>query len=132
VGLFSDSLHNFSDALTALPIGLAFLIGRRSPTPRYTYGYGRAEDLAGVTVVMAVSAVIAAWEAVHRLIHAQHVGHLAPASGGGKIGRRRARGCKPLRRSTGPSTPARCRPPQGWTTVRWVSFATSRGPPFRW
>ena len=83
MGLLADTIHNFTDALTALPMGLASLIGRRSPTPRYTYGYGRAEDLAGVAVVvvvMAVSAVIAAWEAVHRLIHPQHVGHLALAA----------------------------------------------------
>jgi cation diffusion facilitator family transporter len=88
VGLLADVVHNFADALTALPIGLAFWLARRSPTPRYTYGYGRAEDLAGVTVVivMAVSATVAAWEAVDRLIHPQHVGHLPFVALAGAVG----------------------------------------------
>jgi cation diffusion facilitator family transporter len=88
VGLLADTIHNFTDALTALPIGLAFLVSRRSPTRRYTYGYGRAEDLAGVAVilVMAVSAGVAAWEAVDRLIHPQHVGHLGLVALAGGIG----------------------------------------------
>ncbi|HLN69096.1 MAG TPA: cation transporter [Streptosporangiaceae bacterium] len=41
VGLLADTIHNFADALTAVPIGLAFLMARRPPTRRYTYGYGR-------------------------------------------------------------------------------------------
>src|ERR1700744_499589 len=51
VALLGDTLHNAADALTAVPLGLAFLVGRRPATRRYTYGYGRAEDLAGVGVV---------------------------------------------------------------------------------
>ncbi|MGH2789234.1 MAG: cation transporter, partial [Actinomycetota bacterium] len=56
-----DTLHNFSDALTALPLWLAFSLSRRPRNDRYTYGYGRAEDLAGIFVVLAitVSAAIA-------------------------------------------------------------------------
>src|SRR5579875_2449835 len=46
--LLGDTLHNAADALTAVPLGVAFAIGRRAPTRRYTYGFGRAEDLAGV------------------------------------------------------------------------------------
>jgi Co/Zn/Cd efflux system component len=49
VALLADTIHNFSDALTALPLWLAFALGRRTPTRRYTYGYGRAEDLAGLS-----------------------------------------------------------------------------------
>ena len=48
VALLVDTLHNFADALTALPIAVAFTLGRRAATRRYTYGYGRAEDLAGL------------------------------------------------------------------------------------
>ena len=48
VALLGDTLHNAADALTAVPLGIAFVVGRRPPTRRYTYGYGRAEDLAGV------------------------------------------------------------------------------------
>ena len=51
VALLGDTLHNAADALTAVPLGIAFTLGRRAPTRRYTYGYGRAEDLAGVVIV---------------------------------------------------------------------------------
>ena len=52
VALLGDTLHNVADALTAVPLGVAFLLGRRAATRRYTYGYGRAEDLAGIVVVV--------------------------------------------------------------------------------
>src|SRR5579859_5019499 len=55
VALLGDTLHNFADALTAVPLGIAFLIGRRPPNRRYTYGYGRAEDLAGIAIVLAIA-----------------------------------------------------------------------------
>ena len=51
VALLADTIHNFSDALTAVPLWIAFHLGRRAADRRYTYGYGRAEDLAGVFVV---------------------------------------------------------------------------------
>jgi divalent metal cation (Fe/Co/Zn/Cd) transporter len=64
-------LHNAADALTAVPLAIAFLAGRRTPTRRYTYGYGRAEDLAGIVIVIiiAASSVLAAYEAATRLAH---------------------------------------------------------------
>jgi cation diffusion facilitator family transporter len=73
VALLADTIHNFSDALTAIPLWVAFVLGRRPPTRRYTYGYGRAEDLAGVFIVamIALSAVLAGWESVRRLIDPQ-------------------------------------------------------------
>ncbi len=88
VGLLADTIHNLADALTAVPIGLAFFIGRRRPTRRYTYGFGRAEDLAGLSVVLviALSVVVAAWEATVRLIHPHPVGHLWAVAAGGLIG----------------------------------------------
>ena len=78
VALLGDTLHNVADALTALPLGLAFWIGRRPPTRRYTYGYGRAEDLAGIVIVVliAASSALAAYEAVNRLLNHGHVSHL--------------------------------------------------------
>ena len=71
VALLADTIHNFSDALTAIPLFLAFRLSRRTPTRRSTYGYGRAEDLAGIFVVamISLSAIVAGWEAVARLIH---------------------------------------------------------------
>jgi cation diffusion facilitator family transporter len=78
VGLLGDTLHNVADALTAVPLGIAFVVGRRAANRRYTYGYGRAEDLAGIVIVavIAASAVVAGYEAVQRLMHPQPVRHL--------------------------------------------------------
>ncbi|MGA5704321.1 cation diffusion facilitator family transporter [Peterkaempfera bronchialis] len=79
VALLGDTVHNAADALTALPLGVAFLLGRRAATRRYTYGYGRAEDLAGVVVVLAIAAssAVAGYEAFRRLVEPQDVTHLA-------------------------------------------------------
>jgi cation diffusion facilitator family transporter len=78
VALLGDTLHNAADALTAVPLGVAFVIGRRPPTRRYTYGYGRAEDLAGIVIVVLIlaSSALAAYEAVTRLLHPEHVSGL--------------------------------------------------------
>ena len=85
VALLGDTLHNVADALTAVPLGIAFLIGRRAANRRYTYGYGRAEDIAGIIIVLtiAASAVFAGYEAVRRLVDPQpvhHVGWVAAAA----------------------------------------------------
>jgi cation diffusion facilitator family transporter len=79
VALLGDSIHNFADALTAVPLGIAFLVGRRRPTKRFTYGYGRAEDLAGIFVVtmIALSSAVAGYEAVQRLVHPRAIHHIA-------------------------------------------------------
>ena len=78
VALLGDTLHNVADALTAVPLGLAFWIGRRPPTRRYTYGYGRSEDLAGILIVVLITAssALAAYEAIDHLVHPQHVSYL--------------------------------------------------------
>src|SRR5712692_4155073 len=78
VGLLADTIHNFADASTAIPLWLAFSVGRRIPTQRYTYGYGRAEDLAGVFVVVMIagSAIVAAWQSVERLMNPRPLSHL--------------------------------------------------------
>ncbi len=55
VALLADTVHNFSDALTAVPLWIAFVLGRRAATRRYTYGFGRAEDLAGLFVVAMIA-----------------------------------------------------------------------------
>jgi cation diffusion facilitator family transporter len=75
VALLGDTLHNGADALTAVPLGVAFIAGRRPATRRYTYGYGRAEDLAGVVIVALIlaSCALTAYEAVRRLAHPQPV-----------------------------------------------------------
>ncbi|WP_432826348.1 cation diffusion facilitator family transporter [Dactylosporangium sp. CA-092794] len=88
VALLGDTLHNFADALTALPLGVAFVLGRRAATRRYTYGFGRAEDLAGIVIVatIAASAVLAAYAAVDRLIHPARVSHLGWVAAAALIG----------------------------------------------
>jgi cation diffusion facilitator family transporter len=88
VALLGDTLHNAADALTAVPLGIAFLVGRRPPTRRYTYGYGRAEDLAGVVIVgfIAASSALAAYEAITRLAHPRPVTNLIAVAVAALIG----------------------------------------------
>ncbi|GAA4552106.1 MULTISPECIES: cation diffusion facilitator family transporter [Streptomyces] len=78
VALLGDTVHNTADALTAVPLGIAFVLGRRAATRRFTYGYGRAEDLAGLVIVLtiAASAAFAGWTAVDRLLDPRPVQHI--------------------------------------------------------
>jgi cation diffusion facilitator family transporter len=88
VALFADTVHNLSDALTAVPLWIAFVVGRRAANRRYTYGYGRAEDLAGLFIVamIALSAVVAGVHAVRRLLDPALVEHLGWVAVAGVIG----------------------------------------------
>lgn len=88
IALAADTIHNFSDALTAVPLWIAFSLGRRAATRRYTYGYGRAEDIAGLFVIgmIALSAIIAGYEAILRLIHPVAVEHVAWVAVAGIVG----------------------------------------------
>ncbi|HUY76038.1 MAG TPA: cation diffusion facilitator family transporter [Ktedonobacterales bacterium] len=91
VGLLADTIHNASDALTAIPLWIAFVLGRRAATRRYTYGYGRAEDVAGVIIVLMIfgSSIVAAYESVIKLAHPQplrNVGWVALAAVVGFLG----------------------------------------------
>ncbi|MER5754013.1 cation diffusion facilitator family transporter [Streptomyces sp. NPDC002088] len=78
VALLGDTVHNAADALTAIPLGIAFVLGRRAATRRFTYGYGRAEDLAGLAIVLtiAASAAFAGWTAIERLVSPRPVEHV--------------------------------------------------------
>lgn len=88
VALLADTIHNFTDALTAIPLLIAFRLARRPPSRRYPYGYHRAEDIAGLVIVLLilVSAVLAAWEAVGRLRDPQPVTDLGWVLAAGIIG----------------------------------------------
>ncbi|HVT70112.1 MAG TPA: cation diffusion facilitator family transporter [Trebonia sp.] len=88
VALLGDTLHNAADALTALPLGVAFLAGRRPANRRYTYGYGRAEDLAGVLIVVVIlaSSALAGYEAVSRLAHPHRVFDLTAVAAAALVG----------------------------------------------
>ena len=88
VALLGDTLHNVADALTALPLLVAFRLAGRPPNKRFTYGYGRAEDIGGlfVVVMIALSSVAAAYEAIDRLIHPRAVYHLWAVAGAAFVG----------------------------------------------
>lgn len=88
VALLADTIHNFSDATTAIPLWIAFVLGRRAATRTYTYGFGRAEDVAGLFVIamIALSAVVAAWQAIDRLIHPAPMTRLGWVAAAGVIG----------------------------------------------
>ena len=88
VALLADTIHNFTDALTAVPLLIAFRLARRPPTRRYPNGYHRAEDLAGIAIVtmIAASAVLAALEALRRLVHPQPIEHAGWVLAAGVVG----------------------------------------------
>jgi cation diffusion facilitator family transporter len=77
VALLADLIHNFGDALTAIPLGIAFLL--RS---------ARGEKLAGLAVVLAifVSACVALYETIRRFVHPHHLTHLWILAGAGVVG----------------------------------------------
>ncbi|TSD93775.1 cation transporter [Skermania sp. ID1734] len=88
VALAADTIHNFSDALTAIPLWIAFALGRRPASRRYTYGYGRAEDLAGLFVLamITMSSIIAGYESLRRLIHPVAIDDLGWVAAAGFVG----------------------------------------------
>lgn len=88
VALLADTIHNVGDAATAIPLWVAFLLARRKPTATFTYGFGRAEDLAGVAIVLIIlsSAIVAGYQAMDRLIHPQTVPHLGWLAAAGIVG----------------------------------------------
>jgi cation diffusion facilitator family transporter len=88
VGLLADTIHNFGDAATAIPLGIAFLFARKRPTKRFTFGYGRVEDLAGVIIVLIIlfSAIVAGYESIDRFFHPQEISHLGAVAVASIIG----------------------------------------------
>jgi cation diffusion facilitator family transporter len=88
VALLSDTIHNIGDALTAVPLWLAFALSRLGASRRFTFGYGRVEDLAGMIVVLIIlfSAVVAGHQAIDRLIQPQPVGLLWAVAVAGAVG----------------------------------------------
>lgn len=88
VALAADTIHNFADALTAVPLWIAFALGAKPATRRYTYGFGRVEDLAGsfVVAMITMSAIIAGYEAIACLIHPQQIEHVGWVALAGLVG----------------------------------------------
>jgi cation diffusion facilitator family transporter len=88
VALLGDAVHNVADALTAFPLALAFWLGRKAATRRYTYGFGRAEDLAGIFIVavVAASTAYAAVVSIERLIHPTAIHRVGLVAAAGLVG----------------------------------------------
>ena len=88
VALLADMIHNVGDSVTAIPLWIAFRLARRKPSARFTYGYGRVEDMAGMAIVfiILISAIIAAYEAINRLIHPQAITALGWVAMAGIVG----------------------------------------------
>ena len=88
VALLADTIHNFSDALTAVPLWIAFVLVRRPPTKRFTYGLGRVEDVAGLFIVLmiAVSALVAGYESIHRLFDPREISNVWVVLAAGIVG----------------------------------------------
>lgn len=78
VALLADTIHNFGDAATAIPLWIAFIFARKKPTNKFSYGYGRVEDLAGIVVVLTIliSGCVVGYESFQRLFSPYHVDYL--------------------------------------------------------
>jgi cation diffusion facilitator family transporter len=88
VALLADTIHNFGDAATAIPLWVAFAMARRKPTARFTYGFGRVEDVAGIAILVAMlaSAGVAAYESISRLLQPQEIHYLGAVAAASLIG----------------------------------------------
>ncbi|WP_214473721.1 cation diffusion facilitator family transporter [Mesorhizobium sp. dw_380] len=88
VALLADTIHNVGDAVTAIPLWIAFMLARRKPSKTFTYGLGRVEDLAGIVIVLIIlfSAIVAGYEAIDRLIHPQAISFLDWVAVAGFVG----------------------------------------------
>lgn len=78
VALLADTIHNLGDAGTAIPLWIAFTLAKRPPSRRFTYGFGRFEDLAGIAILltMLASALFAGYESIRRIVEPQPVSYL--------------------------------------------------------
>ena len=78
VALLADTVHNLGDALNSIPLLFAFYIARRAANRRFTYGYGRLEDIAGVFIVISIgfSAAYILFESVQRLFNPRALDNL--------------------------------------------------------
>src|SRR5437899_9672298 len=88
VALLADGLHNLGDVFTTVALWLAFLASRRAADRRYTFGYERFEDLAGVGIVLiiAATAVAAGYESYRALLRPRPLGHLGLSMAAAVVG----------------------------------------------
>lgn len=88
VALFADTLHNIGDGLNSIPLLIAFYLARRAATRRYTYGFAKAEDIAGIFIVLsiALSAGVIFWESFQKLLDPQPLTNLSWVAAAAVIG----------------------------------------------
>jgi len=88
IALLADTIHNFGDAVTAVPLWFAFVLARKEASKRFSYGYGRMEDLAGLLIVVVIfgSAIFTGYHSVQRLLHPREIGYLWVVVGASIIG----------------------------------------------
>jgi cation diffusion facilitator family transporter len=88
VALFADTVHNIGDGLNSIPLLIAFYLARRAATRRYTYGFARAEDVAGVFIVLSIifSAGVIFWESFQKLLDPQPLTNLGWVAAAAIIG----------------------------------------------
>lgn len=88
VSLLADTIHNIGDAMTAVPLWIAFLFARRAASRRFNFGFGRVEDLAGAVIVLVIafSAAVAGYQSVERLINPRDIQYVGAVAAGGAIG----------------------------------------------
>jgi cation diffusion facilitator family transporter len=131
VALLADTIHNFGDAATAIPLGIAFMFARLKPNRKFPYGYGRVEDLAGQFVVFTilVSAVVAGYESIRRLLHPQPVSHLWAVAAASVIGFLGNEGAAMIRLKVGREIDSAALTADGYhaRTDGWVSLSVLFG-----
>jgi len=78
VALLADTIHNLGDAVTAIPLGIAYLFALKQPSKRFTYGFGRVEDLAGIMIVSIIlfSAIVAGYQSIDRIINPKEIANI--------------------------------------------------------
>lgn len=88
VALFADTIHNIGDGLNSIPLLIAFYLARRAATRRYTYGFGKAEDVAGIFIVLsiAISAGVVFYESFQKLINPEPMTNLGWVAAAAVIG----------------------------------------------
>ncbi len=88
VALLADTLHNVADALTSVPLWIAFRLGQRARSARFSYGYHRAEDAAGLAILLVIlgSAGWAGYEVVSRFLAPVAPTHLPLAMAAAVVG----------------------------------------------
>jgi cation diffusion facilitator family transporter len=88
IALFADTVHNIGDGLNSIPLLIAFYLARRAATRRYTYGFARAEDIAGIFIVLSIafSAGMIFGESFQKLLNPEPLTHLGWVAAAAVIG----------------------------------------------